>query len=75
MVTKASASVTVPQLKQLLKWAIRYIDRENTVTRGCFVNPRTRRIEPRCVALEVAKTDMWLSKARKAMAKSQRAGK
>lgn len=67
--------MTAPQLKVLLRWAIRYMDRENQINRRVYTNPRTGGIEPRSVALAVAKTDMWLSRARKAVARPRAARK
>jgi hypothetical protein len=61
--------MTNAQLKDLLRWAVRYVGRENRMLRDCHMNPRTRRIEPSSAALEVAKADMWLAKARKATAR------
>lgn len=67
--------MTAPQLKAMLRWAIRYINLDNAVTASSFRNQRTRRIEPAAVRLTVAKTDQWLAKARKAVARPKPARK
>ncbi len=61
--------MTNAQLQHLLKWPIRYVAIHNAATRKAFTNPRTRRIEPRSIALEVAKAEQWLAKAKRAVIK------
>ncbi len=65
--------MTAPQLKAMLRWAIRYIGKQNTLLRLSY----TGRIDSPAVRLKVAKTEIWLSKARKAVArpKAVRKGK
>lgn len=67
--------MTAPQLRDLLRWAIRYVDIQNKVTRQVCTNPTTKRIHSRKIALDVAKTDMWLVKARRGLAKPKAARK
>lgn len=61
--------MTNSQLKQLLRWAVRYIRVNNAVARsmlpGANLCPKHRRV----IALDVAKADIWLSKAGKAVAR------
>lgn len=56
--------MTKKQLQHLLRWAIRYVQESNQSTREVHMHPVSKRIQPSSVALEVAKTDVWLAKAR-----------
>lgn len=61
--------MTTKQLQSLLRQAMRYIEAENRTRRRVFTRTDTMRIEPRSVALEIARTDMLLAKMRRAVAK------
>lgn len=55
-------------MKLLLRQAIRYVQAEADITRAVNMNPRTGRMSS-SVSLRVAKMDMWLARARSAVAK------
>lgn len=67
--------MTAKQLQSLLRQAMRYIDATNRHRRRVFLDLSTMRIEPRSIALEIAKTDMLLAKMRRAVARPKTARK
>lgn len=62
--------MTAPQLKALLRWAIRYVQRENDWHRKRL--PCTRAA---VTSVQIGKADMWLAKSKRAVAKPKAARK
>lgn len=54
-------------LAPLLRWAIRYIERENETLRECHSVPGTGEIRPARVKREIELTERWLAKAKQAV--------
>jgi hypothetical protein len=61
-------TATPAQLRSFLKWAIRYVQRENDWHRK--KPPCERKAQS---AVQIGKTDMWLAKVRKAVKAKGRA--
>lgn len=60
--------MTNKQLQQLLRDGIRQVSQQLSDLRGCYQDRATKRIAPRSMAFKIARTEMWLARARKAVA-------
>lgn len=63
--------MTNAQLKQLLRLAVRYIRVQNDIARSMLPSANLSAKDRRVIAMDVAKTDIWLSKSRMGLARTK----